>query len=126
MEYTVIYYETKTGKCPVQGFINSRKEKNQVKIINQIELLEDFGPQLPRPYADLLQDGIHELRIKLSGNQFRVLYFFIYRNYIVLTHAFNKTTSKVPKPEIKKAKSARKDFMGRYKSVEDIKRELKL
>jgi hypothetical protein len=57
MDYTVIYYETKTVECPVQDFINSRKEKNQVKIINQIELLEEFGPQLPRPYADILQDG---------------------------------------------------------------------
>ncbi len=31
------------------------------------QLLEEKGPPLPRPYADLLTDGIHELRVKLSG-----------------------------------------------------------
>ena len=34
-----------------------------------IELLEDKRPNVPRPYADLLEDGIHELRIKLTGTK---------------------------------------------------------
>jgi len=97
MSHQIVYYESVPGNCPVEDFINSRKERNQVKILNQIELLEEYGPQLPRPYADILTDGIHELRIKLSGNQFRALYFFVYKDYIVMTHVFNKTTDKVPK-----------------------------
>ncbi len=124
MKFKVIYYESKSGKCPIEEFINSRKESNQVKIINQIELLEEFGPQLPRPYSDIIEDGIHELRIKISGNQFRILYFFIFRNYIVLTHSFNKTTQKVPKLEIKKAKKFREDFFKRFKSSEEIQKEI--
>ena len=79
-----------------------------------ISFLEEMGPILPRPYADLLEDGIHELRIKLSGDQVRMLYFFCYKDFIVLTHAFNKTTSEVPKSEIKKAQKFRKDFLQRF------------
>ena len=84
-------------------FIDSSKSKNQAKILSLISYLEDLGPNLPRPYADILEDGIHELRIKLSGDQIRILYFFCYKSFIVLTHVFNKNTDKVPKSEIKKA-----------------------
>jgi hypothetical protein len=43
--------------------------KNKAKILSWLSMLEEKGPILPRPYADLLRDGIHEIRIKLSGNQ---------------------------------------------------------
>jgi hypothetical protein len=95
-------------------FIDSRNKRNQAKILSQISFLEEKGPTLPRPYADLLEDGIHELRIKLSGDQIRILYFFCYKNIIVLTHAFPKSTDKIPKPEIKKAQNYREDFMQRF------------
>lgn len=85
-----------------------------------IALLEERGPQVPRPYADLLRDGIHELRIKLTGNQVRVLYFFCFRNIVVLTHAFTKTTSKVPEDQIKKALKYRDDVLKRFKTGEAL------
>ncbi len=79
-----------------------------------LSILEEKGPNLPRPYADLLQEGIHELRVKLSGQQVRMLYFFCYRNYIVLTHALIKHTARVPTQDIAKAKQYREDFLSRY------------
>jgi hypothetical protein len=45
-------------------FIRSRNKENQAKILSMIDYLEVHGPNLPRPYADLLVDGIHELRTK--------------------------------------------------------------
>lgn len=51
-----------------------------------ISILEENGPILPRPYADLLRNEIHELRVKLSGSQVRILYFFCFEDFIVLTH----------------------------------------
>jgi phage-related protein len=86
-----------------------------------LEKLEELGPNLPRPYADILTDGIHELRIKLSGNQIRILYFFCFKNFIILTNQFIKNTDKVPKNEIKKAKLRRDDFLKRY-NEKDLKR----
>ena len=84
------------------------------KILNWIELLESEGPQLPRPYLDLLEDVIHELRIKISGDQIRILYFFCFRRFIVLTHAFPKHTERVAPSEITYAQKCRADFMVRY------------
>ncbi|HBR21854.1 MAG TPA: hypothetical protein DD713_04705 [Nitrospiraceae bacterium] len=113
-KWPIFYYETTNDKCPIQNFIDSRKDRDQAKIFSWFSLLEQQGPILPRPYADLLTDGIHELRIKLSGEQLRILYFFCFKDCIVLTHAFSKQTSEVPQAEIKKAKAYRDDFLSRF------------
>jgi len=113
-QFSVVYYETENHICPVQEFIDSRDIRNQAKILALLDLLEENGPVLPRPYADILEDGIHELRIKLSGNQIRILYFFTFKEFIILTHAFIKNTDKVPKSEIEKAKKYRTDFLRRF------------
>jgi len=59
--WRVLYYETPEGKCPVREFIDSRKGRDQAKIFALISNLQDRGPTLPRPYADLLEDEISEL-----------------------------------------------------------------
>jgi hypothetical protein len=119
-KWTVIYYETPDKRCPIEAFIDSRSNKNQAKIMAMISYLEELGPNLPRPYADLLVDGIHELRIKLSGEQIRILYFFCYKEFIVLSHSFIKNESAVLEAQIKKAKAARIDFCKRY-NEKDLK-----
>ena len=112
-QWRLLYYETSNQNCPIEEFIDNQNKRNQAKILSFFSLLEERGPTLPRPYADLLQEGIHELRIKLQGKQTRVLYFFCFQRFIVLTHAFLKTTDKVPTGEIKKAMRYRDDFLKR-------------
>jgi phage-related protein len=119
--WKIIFYETKEGDCPVEKFIDSKSTNNQAKIYAYIDQLEIKGPNLPRPYADILEDGIHELRIKLSGDQVRLLYFFVFKDFIIITNSFIKKTEKVPKSEIKKAKKFRDDYLNRYKK-EDLER----
>jgi len=113
-QWQVLYYETEDEICPVKEFIDSQNKRNKAKIFSLISYLEEIGPQLPRPYADLLREGIHEMRVKLTGEQVRILYFFCYRNFIILTHVFKKTTDKIPDAEIKKAKKYRDDFLTRH------------
>ena len=113
-KWKIIYYETIKGKAPVREFIDSVTYRQKAKIFQWLEYLEEKGSQLPRPFADILEDGIHELRIKLAGDQNRVLYFFCYRDFIVLTHHFVKKSAKVPKKEINRAKKYREDFLSRY------------
>ena len=113
-KWKVIYYETTKKECYVQDFIDSVNKRNQAKILALIGALEEHGINLHRPYTDILRDGIHELRLKLSGRQVRVLYFFRYQKYIILTHAFVKTTGRIPKQEIEKAIGYREDFFKRF------------
>ena len=113
-EWQVLYYSKKDGSMPVKEYINNLSLRERAKTMAFIELLEDRGPNLPRPYADFLDEGIHELRIKLSRTQIRILYFFCYQNIIVLTNVFEKHSAKVPKSKIKLAKESRSDFLSRF------------
>ena len=109
----VLYYETVDGQCPVEEFIVARNQRNRAKILAWIAALKERGPNLPRPYADFLEDGIHELRIRLSGDRIRILYSFCFKDFVVLTNVLSKTTDKVPITAIKEAKRCCADFLSR-------------
>ena len=114
----LLYYVKQDGTKPVEEYIRKLSINERAKTFAFIDHLKEKGPNLPRPYADLLEDGIHELRIKLTGEQVRILYFFCYKDIIILTNVFEKHTNNVPKSEIKKAKKNRDDFLDRYTEQE--------
>lgn len=103
---------------PRQGIHRFERRKEQAQILVSIAALEERGPNLPRPYANLLEDGIHELRIRLSGDHVRILYFFCYKDFIVLTNTVIKQTTKVPPAGIREAKRCRSDFLARFSEKE--------
>ena len=73
-------------------------------------LLQEQGPNLHRPYADILEESIRELRVTFGRLEIRILY-FIHGKSIVLTHGFMKKTQKVPQEEIDLAKRYRHDWL---------------
>lgn len=73
-------------------------------------LLQEKGPNLQRPYADVLEGPIRELRVSFGRLEIRILY-FIYGKSIVLTHGFLKKTQKVPMEEIEMAKRYRNNWL---------------
>ncbi len=68
----------------------------------RIERLRDLGHELRRPEADLLRDGVYELRVRLGTTNYRMLYFFHGRIAAVLTHGLVKE-SEVPARDIELA-----------------------
>lgn len=114
--YEVIFYETPSGHVPVDDFLDSLQIKVRAKVEKWIEKLELHGPNLPRPYADIVVGKIRELRIVFGSNQYRILYFF-FGKIIVLTHGFPKKTDKVPPLEIKRAENYMTDFLNRYQGA---------
>jgi len=88
--YRVVYYTDKRGDSPVEDFIRSLQLKARAKVLKWLELLEEYGPDLPRPYSDSLRDKIRELRISHSKLEVRVLYFFWKDKIIVLTNGYFK------------------------------------
>ncbi len=113
LKWDIEFYSNEDGFCELERWILKQKESHRDKIIAWIDKLQEMGPLLPRPYADILRDGIHELRIKVAHNQVRILYFFVFQNRIVLTHPFYKNVSKVPEKEIKKADDIRTAYLRR-------------
>ena len=78
-----------------------------------LSLLEEKGPALKRPYADIVKGKIRELRIHYRSNQYRILYFFQLREQIILVHAFSKKTQSLKEKDIELAERRMEDYMRR-------------
>ena len=112
--YEVEFYEDEKGRCPVVEFLNVLQLKIRAKVSKWIAKLEEEGPGLPRPYADLVRGKIRELRVGFGSNEYRFLYFFFGKR-IIITHGFLKKTNKVPPGEIERAKRIMRYFFQRGK-----------
>jgi len=78
-----------------EGWWHSLSEAEQAEIDAKVELLQEQGPMLPRPYADVIASSRHsnmkELRGKVKARQLRVLYAFDPRRTAVLLIGGDKT-----------------------------------
>jgi phage-related protein len=119
MAREIVFYETESGNCPVDDFLNGLNDKHRAKAIRNLELLQEFGHLLGGGFVDHVQDGIYELRVSFGGNISRVLYFVPAGDLIVLLHGFVKKTNKIPPAEIKTALTRRSDYRGRCMKNED-------
>ena len=114
--FTVMLYETEDGKTPVEDWISSLEPKMRAKLIAMLELLEEMGNALRKPYTESLGDGIFELRVIQGNNISRVLFFFYIDQRIIVTNGFIKKQRKTPSSEIQIAKNRRMDFLRREKN----------
>ena len=117
-KWHILYCDASMKTCPITEFIESCPEKHQIKILRFLELLEEMGPVLTRPYTDLLYDGIHELRVTLSGDHVRILYFFCFEHFIILYQAFWKHTDKVPERFIRQTIQYRSQLLSELRGTE--------
>jgi phage-related protein len=95
----VVLFRETDGSVPMLEWLDTLPAKAQDKCIVRIERLRDMGHELRRPEADLLRDGIHELRVGLQGINYRMLYFFYGKTAVVLTQGLVKRKA-VPAREI--------------------------
>lgn len=86
--------------------------------MRRLDLLQEHGPNLKRPYADILRDDIRELRVGFASSQYRAFYFFMAGAHIVITHGILKNMDKVPPGEIERAIRYKRDWEERLKRGE--------
>lgn len=105
----VVFYQEAAGSVPVLDWLDTLSAKAQDKCRVKIERLRDLGYELRRPEADLLRDGIYELRVGLQGINYRILYFFHGKVVAVLAHGLVKERV-VPPREIEEAVKRKQRF----------------
>ncbi|MBT6251158.1 MAG: type II toxin-antitoxin system RelE/ParE family toxin [Candidatus Marinimicrobia bacterium] len=110
----IIFYETITGECPVEEFLESLSSKQAQKVAWVLELIEEL-PMISTKYLKKLvnTNDIWEVRIRYSSDIFRLLGFLDGSNFIVLNHAFQKKTQKIPRKAIQIAEKRKKDYFKR-------------
>lgn len=108
----VIFYQENGDDVPVLDWLKDLR-RTDVRAyefcVAAIKHLEEYGHELRRPLADMLRDGIHELRVRRGRVNYRILYFFHGRNVAILGHALTKEDM-VPKADIERALRRKKVF----------------
>jgi phage-related protein len=94
---------------PVLEWLGALPAKVQDKCVVKIERLRELGHELRRPEADVLRNGIYELRIGREGMNYRILYFFHGREAVVLAHAVMKERE-VPVKDIQRVLEQKRLF----------------
>ena len=104
-ETDVFFFREDDGSVPVLDWMNGFREKNERayrKCFGLIQLLEQFGHELRRPRADMLRDGVYELRTRVGNVNYRILYGFVGKDIALLAAGLMKE-KKVPNKEIERA-----------------------
>jgi phage-related protein len=107
----IVFYQEEED-VPVLDWLKQLRRTDQrayESCVAAIGRLAEFGHELRRPLADILRDGIYELRIRKGRVNIRILYFFHGRNLAILGHALTKE-DKVPKADIERAVRRKKSF----------------
>lgn len=113
--WDIEFYRATDGNCPTEEFLDGLSKSTDLPFVwNDLNRLEEFGNELRRPQADYLERDIYELRTETPSGQIRLLYFFFFREKIVISHGIRKK-QKVPKNEIDRAVANRNDYFDRHK-----------
>ncbi len=121
----LLFFQDAEGDAPVWEWLKdlrARNPKAYAKCVVRIRRLAELGHELRRPEADLLRDGIYELRARLGTVNYRILYFFHGRNVAVLGHAITKE-NEIPTVEITRAVERKRTFVaspGTHTFIGDI------
>ena len=101
----VFFYQAADGSIPVLDWLHEIGGTNR-RAVNKcqaaIERLAAMGHELRRPEADVLRDGVYELRVRVGRVNYRVLYFFHGRGVALLAHGLTKEKA-VPEADIERA-----------------------
>jgi len=99
MPWKVDFYQEEDGTYPVEEFFNSLPDRHVGKILQAIQLLEEWGPNLPFPYSSQVEGRMRELRAHYGKNHYRILYYGDTNMVFILLHAFLKHTDQIPEGE---------------------------
>ena len=119
----VVFYREADGAVPVLEWFDDLPTKAQDKCRVRIQRLAELGHELRRPEADILRDGIYELRIGLAHVNYRILYFFHGRVAAILAHGLTKGIGFPTQQSMKRSRES-KDTSGLLSSTRSRSNDL--
>ena len=111
-----MFYKTSCGRSPVGEFLDTLSSKQAQKTAWVMNLVEDLDV-VPGQYFQKMPntDDLWEIRVNVGSNIFRFLGFFDGRKCMVLSHAFQKKTQRMPRQAIRIAEERKQDYFRRKK-----------
>ncbi len=105
----VQFYKTYNGNLPVRDWLVRLSPKERKIIGDDIRTVE-FGWPMGMPLVRKLDRNLWEVRSDLPGNRIARVLFTVYRDIMVLLHAFIKKAQKTPLKDLSTAKKRMQSF----------------
>jgi phage-related protein len=114
MDFTVEFYETEVGKCPVREFLDELKANDPDDFAAVVAGLAKLRRRQyhRQPLSKALSDGLFELRHVGKLNT-RVLWFFMKNRRIVALHAIRNKGQAIPARDLNTARERMRDWRRR-------------
>ena len=99
---TIRFWQTSSGRSPVEEFLGGMSQPVRADFFDAINLLlagEVLAMPLSRTLASI-KPGLHELRLKDRAGIYRFFYFIKRADGIYFVHAIKKKTPTLPKKDI--------------------------
>jgi phage-related protein len=111
MEFTVEFYETEAGKCPVREFLDELKASDPDDFAAVLAGIARLRNRLyhREPLSKALGEGLFELRHVGKLNT-RVFWFFMKRRTIVIVHGIRNKGSAIPARDMRTARERMHDW----------------
>ena len=114
MEFTVEFYGTRSGRCPIREFLDRLKEVDPddfAAIMAGLAKIRNRQYHRP-PLSKAIRDELFELRHVGKLNA-RVLYFFSKGQRIIAVHGIRNKAREIPKRDLKIALERKEDWLSR-------------
>jgi len=114
MEFTVEFYETVSGRCPVQEFLDELKKTDPgdfAAVLAGLAKLRNRQYHRP-PLSKSIGDDLFELRHVGKLNT-RMLYFFMKGRRIIVAHGIRSKATSIPARHRNVALERKRDWLER-------------
>jgi phage-related protein len=117
MEFTVEFYESDAGRCPVREFLDELKQSDPVDHAAVLRGLAKLrNRQYHRePLSKALGDGLFELRHVGKLNT-RVMWFFVKDRRIIAVHGIRNKGQAIPARDLDTARERMRDWQERFET----------
>ena len=117
MEFTVEFYESDAGRCPVREFLDELKQSDPVDHATVLRGLAKLrNRQYHRePLSKALGDSLFELRHVGKLNT-RVMWFFVKDRRIIAVHGIRNKGQAIPARDLDTARERMRDWQERFET----------
>ncbi len=107
----IYFYKTKTGRSPIEAYLDRLPERDKARFMEAIEEIEQNGLLAARVIFKPIDGKLWEIKLRSYSGGYRVFYVMVSKEAMTWLHVFTKKSRKTPKQEIQIARSRMKEIL---------------
>ena len=107
----VKFYESISGRSPVEEFIASLSTEDQVRFFDVVVGIELEGLEYRRVVFRHLRAKLWEIKFQAPSGGYRIMYVVLQGDLMIWLHAFKKKSQKTPLDDLRLAERRMKEVL---------------